>query len=164
MASSQIPYATEHGISKRVSGNFFQGTGNFHLARARTGPAPIERSHPRRGMVAGLGEAFAHRRLSETVAKRGAARKVERPGERIGHRIRLSRAGQTARHQRVFSTGDQRTRVGQLLLLAMLGHAGPIRISPIVIRHPAAVAEGGRACRADRIGCGSCGGRSHPEG
>jgi hypothetical protein len=31
MASSQIPYATEQGISKRVSGNFFQGTGNFHL-------------------------------------------------------------------------------------------------------------------------------------
>jgi hypothetical protein len=31
MASSQIPYATAQAISKRVSGNFFQGTGNFHL-------------------------------------------------------------------------------------------------------------------------------------
>src|SRR4030088_606385 len=54
-------------------------------ARARAGPAPIERFQPGRGMVAGVGEAFAHRRLGETVGKRGAARKVEGPGERICH-------------------------------------------------------------------------------
>jgi hypothetical protein len=29
MASSRIPYTTELGISKRVSGNFFRGTGNL---------------------------------------------------------------------------------------------------------------------------------------
>jgi hypothetical protein len=30
MVSNLIPYATEQGIFKRVSGKFFQGTGNFH--------------------------------------------------------------------------------------------------------------------------------------
>jgi hypothetical protein len=30
MVSSRIPYATEQGISKRVSGNFFRVTGNPH--------------------------------------------------------------------------------------------------------------------------------------
>jgi hypothetical protein len=30
MVCSQIPYATEQGIFKRVSGKIFQGTGNFH--------------------------------------------------------------------------------------------------------------------------------------
>src|SRR5262249_58827711 len=29
MAFKQIPYATEQGICKRVSGNFFRGTGNL---------------------------------------------------------------------------------------------------------------------------------------
>jgi hypothetical protein len=29
MAFTRIPYATEQGISKRVSGNFFRGTGNL---------------------------------------------------------------------------------------------------------------------------------------
>jgi hypothetical protein len=29
IACNGIPYATEQGISKRVSGNFFQGTGNL---------------------------------------------------------------------------------------------------------------------------------------
>jgi hypothetical protein len=29
MTSSRIPYATEQGISKRVSGNLFRGTGNL---------------------------------------------------------------------------------------------------------------------------------------
>jgi hypothetical protein len=30
MVYNQIPYATEQGIFKRVSGKSFQGTGNFH--------------------------------------------------------------------------------------------------------------------------------------
>jgi hypothetical protein len=30
MVCNQIPYATEQGIFKRVSGKIFQGTGNFH--------------------------------------------------------------------------------------------------------------------------------------
>jgi NAD(P)-dependent dehydrogenase (short-subunit alcohol dehydrogenase family) len=29
-ACNGIPYATEQGISERVSGKIFQGTGNFH--------------------------------------------------------------------------------------------------------------------------------------
>src|SRR5437899_1142220 len=35
MASSQIPYATEQGIFKCVSGNFFRGTGKFNQAIAK---------------------------------------------------------------------------------------------------------------------------------
>src|SRR6516162_4816351 len=31
-ACSRIPYATEQGIFKRVSGNVFRGTGNFNRA------------------------------------------------------------------------------------------------------------------------------------
>ena len=34
-AYSRIPYATKQGISKRVSGNCFQGTGNFDLRSKR---------------------------------------------------------------------------------------------------------------------------------
>jgi len=54
-------------------------------ARARAGPAPVERFQPGRGMVAGVGEAFAHRRLGDAIGKRGAARKVKRPVEKICH-------------------------------------------------------------------------------
>src|ERR1700730_17778849 len=54
-------------------------------ARARAGPAPIERFQPGRGMVAGVGKAFAHRRLGDAIGKSGAARKGERPVERVCH-------------------------------------------------------------------------------
>jgi hypothetical protein len=39
MVSSQIPYATEQGIFKRVSGKISQGTGNF---RAKLGISNFE--------------------------------------------------------------------------------------------------------------------------
>jgi hypothetical protein len=47
----------------------------------------------------------------------------------------------------------------------MLGHAGPIRITPLV-GESAALLKGRRACRADRLAGGSRaseGDRSHPE-
>jgi hypothetical protein len=36
-AYSRIPYATEQGIFKRVSGNVFRGTGNFNRGSSETG-------------------------------------------------------------------------------------------------------------------------------
>src|SRR5262249_33765711 len=43
MASKQIPCATEQGICKRVSGNFFRGTGNLiEGTLTREQPKPAE--------------------------------------------------------------------------------------------------------------------------
>src|SRR5262249_55985594 len=47
MAFKQIPYATEQGICKRVSGNFFRGRGN--LLEGRRGAAKTSRTSTPRG-------------------------------------------------------------------------------------------------------------------
>jgi hypothetical protein len=59
MASSRIPYATEQGISKRVSGNFFRVTGNFNRGSKRPlfDAVASVRARPR--------ERFSHPALAE---------------------------------------------------------------------------------------------------
>jgi hypothetical protein len=42
MAYSQIPYATEQGISEGVSGKIFRGTGNLHPDGTPTSPRSPE--------------------------------------------------------------------------------------------------------------------------
>jgi transposase-like protein len=74
MVSSRIPYATEQGISKRVSGNFFRVTGNPHRDSKRPLFARLFCACQTRSVLTGL---FASE--EEQMAAGGSSR--ERYGE-----------------------------------------------------------------------------------
>jgi hypothetical protein len=69
MASGRIPYETEQGIFKRVSGNFLRGTGNLGICIPISGKgakakalhfrkAGIGKTSPTSGVPLWLGERF----------------------------------------------------------------------------------------------------------
>jgi hypothetical protein len=51
----------------------------------RARPAPVQHFQPGRGVVGGIGEALAHRRLGEAVGQRRPGRQDQWPVEGMGH-------------------------------------------------------------------------------